>query len=69
MHMHASRGSGCFGGLPQPLEKYSDGYIACYYDTLLGEPAGYKYPYDSGGIPGKGVVKIWTDAFDQCPGI
>ena len=63
-----TKGKGCFAGCPQPLNTTDFCYVHCYYGTMLGPDGGTVFPA-KGGMSGPAIVKLWTDAFDRCPGI
>jgi hypothetical protein len=63
-----AQNSGCFAKCNHPLNTTDMCYLSCFYNTLLGPDAGTTYP-STGGLSGDAVVKLWTGAFDKCPGM
>lgn len=60
-------GSQCFGKCPEgTANPHTSCYIHCYYNALLGEDSATKVN-GTGGLASSAIVKLWTDAFDECP--
>lgn len=60
-------GSRCFAACPDGGHAvHTTCYITCYYETLLGPQAGAVIN-GTGGLSTTELVRLWTDAFDNCP--
>ena len=66
--VRAADKAACFSACAQPKNTSSPCAIDCLYATLLGADGGGVID-PTGGMTGKEIVALWTDAFDGCPNL